>query len=138
MSEVINTFDIDGVIFMGEDYTGIFPGPYDIIITGRSIEESKATLDMLHERGIFNQVYFNPIPFAEKTRGSSGQWKGKVLKMLMKSGIKHGVHYEDDEVQIEEIHDYLNGGTGFHMNHVNIVHVKHTLVPKENVWHKPK
>ncbi len=32
---LINSFDIDGVIYMGK-YGGVFPGPHDIIITGRS------------------------------------------------------------------------------------------------------
>ena len=40
----INSFDIDGVIYMGDDYDGIYPGPKDIIVTGRSIH----TLSLIH------------------------------------------------------------------------------------------
>ena len=35
-------FDIDGVIYMGE-YDGIYPGPRDIIVTGRSIHTRRET-----------------------------------------------------------------------------------------------
>jgi len=55
----INTFDIDGVIFL-EEHDGIYPGPIDIIITGRSYEETEETLAMLNRKGIKNKVYFNP------------------------------------------------------------------------------
>ena len=35
---VINSYDIDGVIYMGEGLDGLRPGPKDIVITGRSVE----------------------------------------------------------------------------------------------------
>ena len=48
----INTFDFDGVIYMGPDFTGIRPCKDDIIITGRPIGESKFVYDILYERDI--------------------------------------------------------------------------------------
>ena len=67
----INTFDIDGVINF-EKYDGLYPGCNDIIITGRSVEESFETLKMLKDKGIRNQVYFNPLPFSKPTLSVKG------------------------------------------------------------------
>ena len=58
----INTFDFDGVIYMGPDFTGLRPCINDIIITGRPISESKFVLEILSERHINNPIHFNPIP----------------------------------------------------------------------------
>jgi hypothetical protein len=123
---MINTFDIDGVIYLGK-YDGIYPGKGDIIITGRSVEEKPETLRMLNSKGIDNEVFFNPLPFDQKSRLTSGQHKGKIIKELIDAGIKHGVHFEDDEIQIEEIRKIVPG--------VRIVHVVSDLVTKENVRH---
>ena len=79
----INTFDIDGVINLGE-LDGIYPGLHDVIITGRSYEETPETLQMLERKGINNQVYFNPVPFDKKTRFTSGMHKGKIILQLLK------------------------------------------------------
>lgn len=122
----INTFDIDGVIYMGQDLDGIYPGPDDLIITGRSIEESPETLNMLRSKGIFNNVHFNPLPFNKKTRKSSGEHKARVIRELKKV-FNIGSHYEDDPVQAEEIlkiHD-----------DVNVILLHHELTEKENVRH---
>lgn len=126
MNKVINTFDIDGVIYMGKNFTGVFPGPDDIIITGRSFEESNITLEMLYSRNIHNQVYFNPAPFEKKTRKSSGQHKANIISMLLSYDYNIGIHFEDDPVQIKEIKKVLPK--------LNIVYLKHNLVNKENVW----
>jgi predicted phosphatase len=123
---MINTYDIDGVIYLGQ-YDGLYPGKYDVIITGRSIEEEYETLKMLGLRNIRNKIYFNPLPFNQKTRVTSGQHKGRVIKELIESGIKHGVHFEDDDIQIEEIRKIVPT--------VRIVHVVSDLVNKENVRH---
>jgi hypothetical protein len=122
----VNTYDIDGVIFLGE-YDGLYPGPDDIIVTGRSFEETQETLAMLIRRGIRNKVYFNPLPFNEKTRESSGQHKARIIQYLKRSGVEHGVHFEDDPVQIEEIKRVIPD--------VRIVHVVSDIVPKENFRH---
>ena len=123
----INTFDIDGVIYLGA-YDGVYPGPNDIIVTGRSVEESVETLAMLDRKGIKNTVYFNPLPFDEKTRESSGRHKAEVILLIRSWGREHGVHFEDDEVQIAEIKKLVPD--------VRIVHVVSDLVTKENVRHK--
>lgn len=52
----INTFDCDGVITLG-----IYPGPNDKIITGRSFEERTETLEYLRSKGINNDVFFNNL-----------------------------------------------------------------------------
>ena len=123
---MINTFDIDGVINLGK-YDGIYPGKDDIIITGRSFEEIPETHRMLETKGIYNKVYFNPVTFDDKTRLTSGQHKGKIILSLIEEGYTHGVHFEDDEIQIEEIKKIVPG--------VRIVHVVSNLVEKENVRH---
>lgn len=124
MSKMINTFDIDGVIYMGR-YGGVYPGPDDIIITGRSKEEEKETREMLEFKGITNDLYMNPLPYGQKSRKSSGQHKGRTMFYLEEMGYKIGVHFEDDPIQAEEIKKI--------MPHVNVVLLQHDLVEKENV-----
>ena len=123
----MNTFDIDGVIFMGPGFDGVYPGNNDTIITGRSFEEAKETIDMLHSKGITNKVYFNPLPFDKKTRESSGQHKGEIIKALITLGHHVNIHFEDDPIQAEEIKKIVPG--------INIVLLQHDLVEKENVRH---
>ena len=114
----INTFDFDGVIYMGPDFTGLRPCINDIIITGRPISESKFVLEILSERHINNNVFFNPIPREdpEYSREASGEWKAKVLTQL-KLQYNIGLHYEDDEIQMNIIRKY-------HPD-INMVHVQH-------------
>ena len=95
--ELINSFDIDSVIYMGK-YGGVFPGPKDIIVTGRSKEEEPETLVMLSSKGISNVVYMNPIPFKQKSREDSGRHKGRTLSHLERMGVRFGIHFEDDPV----------------------------------------
>lgn len=123
---MINSFDIDGVIFLG-DLGGIYPGPKDIIITGRSFEEEAETLSMLNEKGIKNPVFFNPLRFNEKTRITSGRHKAKILNWFMQLGGNIGFHIDDDPIQINEIkkmHPLLP-----------VILMQHDLVEKENVRH---
>jgi hypothetical protein len=116
MCELINTFDIDGVILLDlEGVTGVAPLPKDIIVTGRSYEEMTETLDSLNSIGVFNQVFFNHVPYTEKTRESSGQHKAKIIKTLVDQGL-HGVHYEDDPVQIKEIKKIVPNVRIIHVN----------------------
>lgn len=126
MSKIINSFDIDGVIYMGT-HGGVYPGPNDIIITGRSFEELDETLWMLNNKGIHNKVYFNQLPFDKKSRESSGIHKGNTILKLEKQGYKIGIHFEDDPIQIIEIKKIVP--------HVKIVYMQHDLVEKENVRH---
>lgn len=87
----INGYDCDGVITIG-----IYPGPSDVIITGRSYEESVETLDFLKGRGIHNQVYFSPHEFEKKTRALSGTHKGNTIWKLFQEGTVIQVFFEDD------------------------------------------
>lgn len=123
---LINSFDIDGVIYMGK-YGGVFPGPHDIIITGRSKEEEPETSAMLLSKGITNSVYMNPTPFDSKSREDSGRHKGRTLFYLEKTGMRFGIHFEDDPIQAEIIRKM--------MPHINVVLLQHELVEKENVRH---
>jgi len=122
----INTFDIDGVINMG-DYDGVYPGKNDIIITGRSFEERDETMELLSRKGIQNAVYMNPLRFSEKSRKSSGTFKGFMIQTLNSLGYEVMIHYEDDPIQAYEI--------SFIVPEVKIVLLKHNLVEKENVRH---
>jgi len=124
---MINSFDIDGVIFMRKGLMGVRPGPKDVIITGRSEEEAEETKKMLREHGITNHVFFNPLPFNEKSRASSGIHKAEVLNKLKKAGVEVAIHFEDDPVQIKEIKKACPW--------VNVVHLDHDLTEKENVRH---
>ncbi len=125
-------FDIDGVIHFGKDENGeyipgIRPGPSDVIITGRSIEESYETYQFLDHVGIPNYVYFNQLPFDQKTRFTSGQHEGNTIKELNNEGYNIGIFFEDDEIQIKEILKIVPD--------IRIVHVKSNLIEKENVRH---
>ena len=115
----MNAFDIDGVISIG-----IYPGPEDIIITGRSIEEKPETEKFLKSRGISTRVYYNPIAYDLKTRKISGIHKRETIESL--NGAID-LFFEDDEIQIEEI---LKSKYP-----VKIVHIKHSLTNKENERH---
>ena len=125
---LINTYDIDGVIYFGKELDGLYPGPNDIIVTGRSWEEADKTIAMLDKRKIYNRVCFNPLSFDEKSRVTSGQHKGNIIKSLIESGLEHGIHFEDDEIQIEEIRKIVPN--------VRIVHVVSNLIEKENMRHE--
>lgn len=123
----INTFDIDGVIYINKEVGGLYPGPNDIVITGRSFQEITETKRMLNERGIYNQVFFNSLPFDSKTRKSSGEHKAKTIKNLQRHGYKVMCHFEDDEIQAAVIRRECPS--------VNVVMVVHELTNKENVRH---
>jgi hypothetical protein len=126
MHKMINSFDIDGVIFM-DKFDGVYPGKDDVIITGRSKDEEPETLAMLKSKGITNTVYMNPTPFDQKSRKDSGRHKGQTLFYLEEMGMRFGIHYEDDPIQAEIIREM--------MPHINVVLLQHELVEKENVRH---
>ena len=104
MKPKINTFDRDGVIYFGEDVTGVRPCRKDVIITGRSFEEKDYTINCLRNRGIYNTVFFNPLSRSDPaySREESGKHKARVIEALKKS-FDIGLHFEDDPVQIDEI-----------------------------------
>ena len=110
--QLINTFDIDGVIYFGEDVTGVRPGRDDVIITGRSYQQELETIGMLKSREIHNHVMFNPLKRTDDSysRRASGIHKAKCITKLMES-YKIGLHFEDDPIQIieiKEVHPELN------------------------------
>lgn|SRR5574343_210598 len=123
----ISTFDIDGVIFISPEVGGVHPGPNDVIITGRSFEEQPETERMLHRRGIYNNVLYNPLPFDQKTRETSGHHKARCIKGLQDVGYEVVCHYDDDEIQAAIIREECPG--------VNLVMLVHDLTEKENVRH---
>tara|TARA_Y100000385_G_C13100028_1_gene643929 strand:- start:3853 stop:4251 length:399 start_codon:yes stop_codon:yes gene_type:complete len=123
----INGFDIDGVIHLGNGICGVRPGPNDVIITGRSYEEEPETKAFLLRNGIKNKVYFNPLPFNDKGRETSGIHKANTLKFLKhEENINVQFFFEDDEVQKAEIEKGWNG---------KVIHVSHDFTEKENVRH---
>jgi hypothetical protein len=119
----MRTFDIDGVICMG-NWVGVRPGPGDVIITGRSFQEQEETDDFLQSHHITNQVFYNPVKFEDKTRESSGEHKANIINQLIVHGHHIQCHFEDDEVQAKVI----ERDTG-----LPVVLLKHNLVNKENV-----
>lgn len=135
----MNSFDIDGVIWFEGGYTGVWPGPHDVIITGRSIEEMEDTMKMLQSRGIENTVYFGRYTKKEKTRRLSGMHKAAVLNTMkatydeiyprVQFEIYPRVHFDDDEIQAAIIKEYCPW--------INIVLLKHELFDKvaaESEW----
>ena len=113
----INAFDFDGVISLG-----ICPGKNDIIITGRSFEESEYVYSVLRERNINNAVYFNTMFKEGRKRSDSGVHKANILAILISNGVIIDKFFEDDEVQIKEIRK--------RHPELPIVHVKSNLVEK--------
>lgn len=123
----MNSFDIDGVIYIRKGLIGVRPGPDDVIITGRSFEEEPETKAMLEAAGIFNTVFYNPLRFDQKSREGSGVHKANTLNMLRGIGEDIQIHFEDDPIQIEEIKKLCPW--------INIVHLDHDLTYKENMRH---
>jgi hypothetical protein len=85
----MKAYDIDGVITKG-----IVPEKDAIIITGRSFEEAPETYKYLHDKGIFNAVYFLPKPFIEKDLDLAGKWKGVMTHLTDTTEF-----YEDNPIQ---------------------------------------
>lgn len=120
----INGYDFDGVVSIG-----INPmSKNDVIITGRCYDEQDYVRDILEERGITNEVYFNPMSLAERgnhtveCRRLSGEHKAKTIKELKGIGIEVYRFFEDDKIQYDIIKE----------NHekIDIVHVVSNLVTK--------
>lgn len=111
---------------MGGGRGGVFPGPDDIIITGRSYEEEEYTKEMLISKGISNKVYYSPVPFNLKTREVSGTHKATVINNLRSIGVLVDIHYEDDHIQADIIKDRTEA---------NVIVLQHDLTEKENIWH---
>ncbi len=130
----VNGFDIDGVIHLGDGVCGIRPGPGDVIITGRSYEEEAETLAFLRRNGIHNPVFFNQVPYEEKSRESSGWHKGETIKMLHRTGLTIQYFFEDDEVQKAEIERKIEEVSTWKIQ-TRVIHVNNPHVKKENRRH---
>jgi predicted transcriptional regulator len=107
MSSKINAFDFDGVVSLG-----INPGKTDIIITGRCLDESSIVYEILNNRGIYNQIYFNQsMSTLERGTGTiesrviSGKHKVRTLEMLINNGYEIELFFEDDPIQSAIIKD---------------------------------
>ena len=124
----INTFDIDGVIYFGENHTGVRPHHADIIVTGRSFQQEEETEKMLEKFEIRNRVMYNPLERNDPkySRKASGQHKAQTLKMLQEHhDYKIGFHFEDDPIQIDEIKKVLPDLNIIHLVRESEEHVKY-------------
>ncbi len=131
---IVNGFDIDGVIHLGNGVCGIRPGPGDVIITGRSYEEEAETLAFLQKNGIHNPVFFNQCHYDEKSRASSGWHKGETIKILHRAGISIQYFFEDDEVQKAGIEKKIEEVSAWNII-TKVIHVNNPHVAKENRRH---
>ena len=102
----ITSWDFDGVLREGN----CTPGEYDIVITGRTIEEAHIVYDRLEELGLMPMpVYFNPIHLKDRknhcdfARCKSGIHKASIIKLLKDNGVNIVEHHEDDPIQADYI-----------------------------------
>jgi hypothetical protein len=117
----INAFDFDGVVYFGNDSPGVYPGPDDVIITGRSFQEQAKTESWCDHFGIKNRIYFSQVPVALRTREISGYHKAITLRELLKfSRIE--LFFEDDPIQKAIIESMVP--------EVKVVHLVHELTEK--------
>lgn len=118
----INAFDLDGVISIG-----IYPGPKDVIITGRSFEEKEETEAYLKILGINNSVYYNYVRFHEKSRLKSGKHKANMIEAFRVNDLLPDIKncFEDDPIQLEIIRKECP--------YINVIHVYSNLVELENI-----
>jgi hypothetical protein len=134
MTIKVNSFDIDGVIYFGDDITGVRPCDNDIIITGRPYHDREDTIKMLESRSIYNTVYMNPLDRYDNLnrhalpiygRKASGIFKGQMINMLKDLGIEVQMHFEDDPIQIKEIQKRCPNVSIVHLKRDNEERVKY-------------
>lgn len=119
---MIKGFDFDGVIHFHSLGCGVRPGPDDVIITGRSFENTEYVIGVLESYEIRNPVFFNPLPKKDNNRVLSGRHKANTLNQLRADGIEVAIFFEDDPIQKEQIEE--------HASWVKIVHLVHELTEK--------
>jgi len=90
----INGFDVDGVINIPDG--GVYPGPRDVIITGRCREESLRTKELLNSKGIDNQVFLSSSDINNKTDITSGNHKADTILYLKTIGFEVMNFFEDN------------------------------------------
>ena len=124
--KLIKSYDCDGVISLDELGVGVRPSsPDDVIITGRSIDEKESTDAWLKKHGISNTVHFQVCPWEEKTRESSGKHKANTINAINAIGeLKIHIHYEDDEVQAEQVRKYAPDVKVIMVNHDNLIEME--------------
>ena len=81
---MINTYDIDGVIFMG-DLDGVYPGTNDVIITGMRNSERRHTEEQARKQ----------------ERGNSDRFSVRVVLMLLFFVLTQG--YESVHFKLQSI-----------------------------------
>lgn len=96
-------FDFDGVVSLGFVPSHALRDRA-VIVTGRTLEESKPTLEFLHDKQLWLPVFFNPVPFSEKSIHASATHKARVCQLL---GIT--TFYEDCGQQAEIISEFARG-----------------------------
>lgn len=92
-------WDFDGVVSCGAK-----PDPGDVIITGRSIEEARVTLELMSTLGVNCPVFFNPHTTAEKTARNAAEHKARIIQLL---GIR--LFMEDSHFQADIITELARG-----------------------------
>ena len=117
----INCFDIDGVVYFSDSCPGVYPGPDDILITGRSFEEREKTEAWCRKVGIKNRIFFSSVPVHLRTREISGYHKAITLKKLLKE-TQVELFFEDDPIQKAIIEAMVPS--------VKVVHLVHELTQK--------
>ena len=117
----VNVFDFDGVVYFGGDSPGVYPGPDDLIVTGRSFEERDKTISWCEHFGIKNRIYFSQIPVRLRTREISGYHKAITLRDIMKTN-RVELFFEDDPIQKAIIEAMVP--------EVKVVHLVHDLTEK--------
>lgn len=120
----MNSYDIDGVVYLGEGRKGLLPRFGDVIITGRSFEEYDITVRQFKKLGIdpSNVIHMAPWPIVQKTREKSGLHKAYTLAKLVGSGYNIQIHFEDDPIQAEIIRQFVPS--------VTVVMITHNLTEK--------
>lgn len=126
----MNSYDIDGVIYLGQGLKGLLPRTEDVIITGRSIEEWDVTRKQLDDLGVDKAaiIYMAPWKWIHKTRKLSGIHKAMTLMTIYSNGNPVQIHFEDDPLQADLIEEIMG-------DKIKVVRVQHNLVPLENVKH---
>ena len=102
----VRCYDFDGVVSEGKVYP---QSKHDVIITGRTFQESKIVYDKMAELGISNAVYFNPMHLkdrgnhTEKARLYSSNHKCIIVTLLLANNVNVIEFFEDDAFQIENM-----------------------------------
>lgn len=104
-----NIFDFDGVTTLG-----LNPGPNDLIITGRTVDETAFVLSYLQSRNLMIPVFFNPTTIQTRGRGTeacrlnSAMHKATTIVQLVRNGVMVGNIFEDDPIQFKFLLEWFS------------------------------